>query len=69
MRAQHGDLFASICSIVDEGDELFRRHVSPEVFSDFGFRFLDFELQLQEHEAQENALIMQAFNDDIGVGD
>jgi hypothetical protein len=69
LRGQHDELFMHMCRLVDEAEQLFY-HESPAVpLTDLAAGFHDFHRALMEHEAQENTLILQAFDDDLGVGD
>lgn len=67
LRAEHGELFADICSIVHVFEDS-----EPDLPADFvGVQEMcrEFLSRFDAHEAAENALIAQAFNEDIGVGD
>lgn len=68
LRNQHGELYARISDLAEQADECSRRPQSamPEAIWD---ELAAFNAALEDHEAQENQLIMSAFNVDIGVGD
>ncbi len=75
LRAQHAPLFVQMCHLVEEAEE----RLAPPAQSNLQeririvrgllARFQDFDQALTEHENQENDLILEAFNADIGVGD
>ena len=69
LRRQHHDLYVQICQLVDYAERLARRGRFASLVMQVSQQFSDFYQQLQEHESQENALILQAYDDDIGVGD
>ena len=67
LRAEHGELFADISSIVDVFEDS-----EPDLPADFaGVQEMcrGFLSRFDAHEAAEDALMTQAFNEDIGVGD
>jgi hypothetical protein len=68
LRAQHSELFLQTCRIVEAVEQLqYHEHSLPLARLTADFR--EFHKALMEHEAQENMLILQAFDDDLGVGD
>jgi hypothetical protein len=68
LRSEHVTLFDKIRAIADDADEAVRRQL-PHVMEFIARRFCDFDAALGHHESQENALILEAFDEDIGVGD
>ena len=67
LRAEHGELFEDLCRIVDMFEDS-----EPDLPADFaGVQEMcrGFLSRFDAHETAENALIVQAFNEDIGVGD
>jgi Hemerythrin HHE cation binding domain len=65
--AEHGELFADICCILDVFEE--SESGLPADFLGVQEMCRGFLYRFDAHEAAENALIVQAFNEDIGVGD
>lgn len=67
LRAEHVELFTEVCRIADVFEDS-----SPDLPSDLlavQDMCCEFLGRFEAHEAAENALISQAFNEDIGVGD
>jgi hypothetical protein len=69
LQAERTDLFGSIRHIAEEAEEWRARRGSPHRLFLMARRFRHFDAELQNHEAAENALILEALQDDIGVGD
>lgn len=69
LRAEHADLFVQLCRLADDAEALPSGNSSSKAIR----RWLDglhaFCDRLRRHESREHELIMQAFCDDIGVGD
>jgi hemerythrin len=68
LRGEHVTLFDTIREIANDAEEAVRGQL-PHVLEFIGERFCDFDAALERHESQENALVFEAFDDDIGVGD
>ena len=67
LRAEHVDLFTEVCRIVDVfEDSAPGLPADLTAVQDMCCEFLG---HFEAHEAAENALISQAFNEDLGVGD
>jgi len=69
LRAQHEALFVEICEIADEAEEMRLSRNGRRRVRTVANRFLNFCHRLRQHEADETELILQALDDDIGVGD
>ncbi len=69
LRAQHQTLYVAICEIAEEAEQLLYRETMVDLRGEMRDRFVDFFEVFQDHEACENALILEAFDRDIGVGD
>jgi hypothetical protein len=69
LRGQHSDLFREVCRIVDRAIDVLGGHGSLLGFREIARWFREYDQRFGQHEARENELILQAFNDDIGVGD
>ena len=69
LKAQHQGLYMSICEIADEADQILYQETEIDLRSEICERFAEFFDQFSDHEACENALILEAFDQDIGVGD
>jgi hypothetical protein len=69
LRSQHGRLFLSVCQIVDEAEQWLYREAAREVLHDLGQRFTTFLHDFRQHESREADLILDAFENDVGVGD
>ena len=68
LRGEHKTLFEHICKLVEEGERRLYRE-TPAKHEDVAEQLGQFLAQLREHENRENELIIQALEDDIGVGD
>ena len=69
LRAEHSDLFIQVCGLAEHAVDLLGDHGKLGGYRHVARMFRDFDHRLRTHESQENALIMQAFNRDIGIGD
>jgi len=69
LREQHGELYKDICQLAETAENLSDRNGKSRGLQQVACRFLEFYGRLQDHEATENDLIVQAYNVDIGVGD
>ncbi len=69
LRKDHRRLYLQISDLVDYVERLVFRGRPASAWSQVQGRFEQFHEQLQTHEARENELILQAYDDDIGVGD
>ncbi|MCA9151585.1 MAG: hypothetical protein KDA92_19870 [Planctomycetales bacterium] len=69
MIAEHDDLFLELCELIDDAEAaLYDEGNAASVVNvarDY-FRFLQ---KFYDHEAAENALLLDAFDSDLGVGD
>jgi hypothetical protein len=68
LRAQHSTLFETICELSDAAACLAASPSFQSIIS-LGATFSEFDEQLRQHETEENQLILEAFGQDIGVGD
>ena len=69
LRSEHDLFFHDICAICEQAEQLLYHEASPRTLRLVCTRYADFYDALQQHEAREAELIMEAFDDDIGVGD
>lgn len=69
LRAEHESLFRILCDMVEHAEQVLYRESSRGVMRGIALRFNAFHDQFQEHETRENELILEAFDEDIGVGD
>jgi hypothetical protein len=69
MIAQHDELFLSLCEIIEIAEEVMYGEREPSRFVDVARPYFAFQRRFYEHEAEENALLFDVFDDDIGVGD
>jgi hypothetical protein len=67
--AQHGPLYREIVAVAEAADVA--RHMNDEEFSTLKLsrRFRAFLTTFLEHEENENSLIIDAFDQDLGTGD
>ena len=69
LRSEHDLFFQDICSICEHAEQLLYQEASPRTVRQVATQYADFHEAFQQHEAREVELIMEAFDDDIGVGD
>lgn len=69
LRAQHRGLYLEVCDIADEAEQLLYHETAVDLRQEIRARFFGFLDRLNDHEACENALILEAFDEDLGVGD
>jgi hypothetical protein len=69
LHSEHDDLFLEMCDLIEEAEQLLYHERPASHQTDLAVRFFSFHADFQEHEARENELILQALDDDIGVGD
>ena len=69
LRSEHDALFEDFREIVDEAEKLIHNPHPRRQVTRVAVMFFDFQARFQAHEAHENELIFEAFDDDVGVGD
>ncbi len=69
LRAEHGGLFVEACDLVEDAERLQYGETPPIAVRRLAERFNAFYRRFQDHDARENEMILQALDDDIGVGD
>lgn len=70
LRKEHRSLYLEICALAEDVEALhFGSGRRPARQRDIAIRFEAFHKRLQEHESREGELILQAYDDDLGVGD
>ena len=66
LRDQHGQLYEEISRLTESAQDTAHRNGDPRATRRLALRFMTFYDQFQEHETDENELIMQAYAVDIG---
>ena len=69
LRNEHRALYLDISNFVEDAERLNYRKRLPAAMPQLALRYEAFQAQFEEHEAREHDLILQAYDDDIGVGD
>ncbi|NIL97130.1 MAG: hemerythrin domain-containing protein [Planctomycetales bacterium] len=71
LHAQHDELFQEICELIEEAEQLMyhERPCGYRETTELAIRFYRFHAEFQKHETRENELVLDAFDQDIGVGD
>lgn len=69
LRRQHGELYEEISGLAEAAANISSANDHLQVIRKLAHRVLDFHRRLEDHETQENSLIAEAYNLDIGVGD
>jgi iron-sulfur cluster repair protein YtfE (RIC family) len=69
LRSEHDLFFRDICRLCDFVEQVIYEEKPAFSFRQIASRFSAFHDAFEQHEARERELIMDAFDDDIGVGD
>jgi hypothetical protein len=69
LRSQHSGLYLSLCDVVERAEQLLYHEAHATAAGNIARAFADFHQQFRDHEAAEDALIMQTVNEEIGGGD
>jgi len=69
LRSQHRKLYLLSCDLIDHAMELHDGHNLRALAYRLVAEFAEFDAQLNRHEQDENELIQQEWDDDIGVCD
>jgi hypothetical protein len=69
LRGQHGRLYVLIRDLAEHAEQSLYGEDHSDSPNRITALFRAFDSELKEHEACENELILEAFNEDIGVGD
>jgi len=69
LREEHQSLFVEICSLAEEAERLAYEERSAKGLQSMVAGLRKFQARLRQHEAEENELILSAFDEDLGVGD
>ena len=69
LRDEHQKLYAQVCDLADEVEKQYHAGRLATVASEVVEQFKTFDQLFRRHEDEENELILNAYEDDIGVGD
>ena len=69
LRQEHAVLFCVFCGVTEIAERLRYRHASVRQRQELAEAFHCFDAAFCDHESREAALIVQAIQDEIGVGD
>jgi hypothetical protein len=69
MLAEHEELFREISHLVEDAESSFEGVPRSTAQRRLAWKFFEFRDHFLDHESRENELIMDAFDEDIGVGD
>jgi hypothetical protein len=69
LRAEHDLFYRDICRLCDFVEQVLYDEKPSHSVRQVATRFASFYDAFEQHEARERELIMEAFEDDIGVGD
>ncbi len=69
LRDEHKTLYSQICALADEVEKQYYAGRLVTVAARITKQFMAFDELICRHESDENELILQAYEDDIGVGD
>ncbi|MCA9213359.1 MAG: hemerythrin domain-containing protein [Planctomycetales bacterium] len=66
LRTQHGQLYGELARLAETAQDISRRDSDPRAIRNLARCFMEFHDRLQQHEEDENELIMEALYVDIG---
>lgn len=69
LRAEHEELLAIARLLAEESSQLGAVHSPSQRAHEIAEQFRVFHDRVRDHEARENELILEALDDDLGVGD
>jgi chaperonin GroEL (HSP60 family) len=69
LRAEHQTLFVSVCDILEDAEQSLYHEKPYAATRGILVDLSDFLEEFRGHESRENELIVQALDDDLGVGD
>ncbi len=69
LRGEHALFFRDISNLCEQAEKLLYHETPNHGLRQIAARFASFHDALDQHETRETELIMEAFDDDIGVGD
>lgn len=69
LRSQHRELYLHSCDLIDHAMQLHDGHHVQALARRLVDEYADFDARLNQHERDENELIQQEWDEDIGVGD
>ena len=69
LRFEHQDLYVLACQLVESAESMLDKERASRAVLALVGEFQAFDRRLKHHESQENELILQEYDDDIGVGD
>ena len=69
LRREHEPLFLEVCALVDEAEQLLYHEAGHHSRLRVAANFRAFVENFQAHESREKELILDALDEDIGVGD
>ena len=69
LRTEHERLFVELCGIVEHAGRVLYHKSSAYILGFLGDDFARFRQRFRRHEDRETDLILQAFDDNLGVGD
>jgi hypothetical protein len=69
LRSEHEMLFLAFREIVERAEQLVYHESPASILTNIAKMFNEFDASLANHEQQEMELILEAFDDDVGVGD
>ncbi len=69
LRAQHSELYRCIAALSEFSEDLVSRNTQRDDLKKLSVQVTGFLERLRAHESAENELILEALDDDVGVGD
>jgi hypothetical protein len=69
LRAQHFEMYSDLCRLVDRAEQYLYHETVDDARVGLAAGYRELMNRFQEHEARENELILEAWNDELGTGD
>jgi hypothetical protein len=69
LRSEHVPLFADLCELTERAEQLLYHETAAEALAMLACDFSRFLARFHEHELRECDLILEALNEELGVGD
>lgn len=69
LREQHGELYSELCRLTDRAEQVLYHEAPRSSVRSLAAAFSKFSHRFGDHELQENDLILESLNEDLGTGD
>jgi hypothetical protein len=69
LRSEHYELYSQLCRLADRAEQVLYHETGDETIAHLAAEFRAFSERFHLHERHESDLIVEALDDDLGVGD